>query len=167
MNWEKKNLTEKQKKLFDTSVFLGKMLLLGIPFQLFLILQPDTGFFQELHAGLITDILTVLGYQASNQGIDIVMKNTIYRITQDCLGWKSMAAFTGLTLATETKIKSLQVVAIGIFVLFLTNIIRILSTILLSDAGIISYSIIHGTLWKWGLTGIVLILWIAWLQKTT
>lgn len=165
MNWDRKDFTERQEKLFDTSVFLGKLLLLAVPFQLFLVLEPDTVIYQEFHAGLISWLLNSIGYNTFSQGIDILLDDTIYRITQDCLGWKSMAAFSALTIATETKLKSLRFVVIGILVLFVVNIVRILTTILLSEVGIISYSVIHGTLWKWGLTFVILVLWIFWLER--
>ncbi|MFB6147932.1 MAG: hypothetical protein ABEJ66_03535, partial [Candidatus Nanohaloarchaea archaeon] len=75
---------------------------------------------------------------------------------------KSMAAFTGLLFASGSLKKHYRFLAAGLLGLFLANIARVTSTVYLSHAGLISFDIIHGTLWKWGLTAVVLGLWLYW-----
>lgn len=166
MNYELEDLSERQENLLDTSIFLGKLLLLGVPFQLFLVLEPDTTSIQIFHAELVNSILVFLGHNSNNFGLDILLNGQTYRITQDCLGWKSMAAFTALIISSGKKIrKNFHLIFVGISIVFVANIFRIITTILLSNSGIISYSIIHGILWKWGLTVLVIVLWILTLSR--
>lgn len=160
MNWNREDFNQRQERLLDTSIFLGKLLMLGIPFQLLLILEPDTKGIQTFYADLINSILLFLGYSSNSLGIDILLNDQIYRITQDCLGWKSMAAFAALIVASGKKVnKNLHLILGGLTIIFVANIFRIITTILLSDSGIISYSVIHGVLWKWGLTFLIIVLW--------
>lgn len=156
-------MDRRQRKLLRTSVFLGKLLAAGAIFQLVLYLYPSTYGLQSVFAELVSGILKILGVGASSQGVFVLLESGSYRITQDCLGWKSMAAFLGLMFASSSPRDHLRFIAVGLGVLVLANFARVVSTVYLSHYRIISFSIIHGTLWKWGLTAVVLGLWVYWL----
>jgi len=160
-------LNERQQKLFEGLKFLSKLLFAGLIFQAILFIYPDTTSAQALLAQLIAflvDPLMKASFTVS--GINVVTDGVHYIITQDCLGWKSMAAFTALVFAsTEKYRKNLKYVFGGLVLIFLANIVRIVTTIYLSHTGVISFEIIHDTLWKWSLTAIVFVLWMVWFEK--
>lgn len=165
--FSKENMNRRQEKLFEVVKFLSKLVFTGLIFQAILYIYPDTNSAQAFLAQIIAvlvDPLMKASFTAS--GIDVLTDGVRYIITQDCLGWKSMAAFTALIFAsTERYRKNLKYVFGGLVVIFLANIVRIVTTIYLSHTGIISFEIIHDTLWKWSLTGLVLLLWVLWFEK--
>lgn len=165
--FSKEQMNQRQEKLFEGLKFLSKLVFAGIIFQAILFIYPDTtgaqAFLAQLTAFLV-DPLMKASFTASD--INVVTDGVHYIITQDCLGWKSMAAYTALVFAsTEKYRKNLKYVFGGLVLIFIANIIRIVTTIYLSHAGIIPYEIIHDTLWKWSLTGIVFVLWVIWFEK--
>lgn len=166
-NFSKENMNERQEKLFEGLKFFSKLLFAGLIFQAILYIYPDTTGFQAFLAQLIAflvDPLMKASFTAS--GIDVVTDGIRYVITQDCLGWKSKAAFTALIFAsTEKYRKNIKYVFAGLVLIFLANIVRIVTTIYLSHTGVISFEIIHDTLWKWSLTGLVLLMWVIWFEK--
>jgi len=165
--FERKEMNKRQKKLFEGLKFIFKLLFAGLIFQAILFIYPDTTSAQAFLAqivAVIVDPLMKASFTVS--GINVVTDGVHYIITQDCLGWKSIAAFTGLIFAsTEKYRKNLKYIFAGTALIFLANIARIVTTIYLSHTGIISFQIIHDTLWKWSLTGLVLVLWILWFEK--
>ena len=166
MNFNQEKFTETQQKLFETLKFMGKLLLAGAVFQLILYIYPDTRFLQAALAQITSAMLQSTGFQTVTEGISIIISNTEYIITQDCLGWKSAAAFTALIYAsTERTVEHITFIIQGATVIILANIIRVYTTVVLAERGIISFNIIHDFLWSWSLTLIVLVLWLYWLKK--
>lgn len=165
--FSREEMNERQEKLFEGLKFFSKLLFAGLIFQAVLYIYPDTSGFQAFLAQIIAilvDPLMKASFTAS--GIDVVTEGVRYIITQDCLGWKSMAAFTALIFAsTERYKKNLKYVFGGLFLIFFANIVRIVTTIYLSHTGVISFEIIHDTLWKWSLTVLVLGMWVIWFEK--
>ncbi len=157
-------MTPFQRRLYRTSVFLGKLLLVGAVFQSIIFLSPSTTQIQSFYAGFLTQIMNFFGAEAFNRGIDIYMGNgSIYRIVQDCLGWKSVMMFTGLTFASHEERslgKSLKYLTTGTVMIQVGNVVRILSTIYLAESGVISFEVIHGLFWTWGLAALVLLIWM-------
>lgn len=165
--FDKQEMTETQIQLYEALTFFTKLLAAGLVFQVILYIYPDTTPAQEFLAAIITPIMDqIMKASFTASGINIVTDGVRYIITQDCLGWKSMAAYTALIFAATNKYrKNLKYILGGIILIYIANIFRIITTIYLSQAGIISFEIIHDTLWKWSLTGIVFILWIIWFEK--
>lgn len=157
------DLTERQEKLNKTLLFMIKLLAAGAVFHLILNIYPDTTSLQIALAQQVDAILSTIGLNLQQDGIYLISEQARYYITQDCLGWKSMAMFTGLVFAGSAKFRNhLKYVFGGIMLIYLANIVRVVSTIYLAEAGIISFGVIHGILWKWGLTALVLVMWLTW-----
>jgi len=157
---------EFNQRLYETSIFVGKMLLAGLFFHLVLFVNPDTSFFQTVFASLMNNLLNFAGLEASHSGIRIITGEAVYVIVQDCLGWKSMAVFLALIYASTSRaLENLNYIIGGLTVLVLANIVRVFSTIYLSEIGLISFEVIHGVLWRWSLTIVVLVLWFYWLKN--
>ncbi len=165
-DFDREELDERQKKLYHTSLFLGKLLVAGIFFQLILWVYPDTGLLQSGLAKIVSVLLQLSGLENTAWGIKIFTKDAVYLISQDCLGWKSIAAFTGLIFASDHRLgEHAEFIGLGATAIASANILRVVTTIHLSDLGIVSFDIIHGFLWKWSLTLFVLILWGLWFRQ--
>lgn len=161
--FEGRKLSEKQEKLLEANIFLGKMLAVGAVFHMVLWLYPDTSGIQAYYAEIIASIMNFFGYSFRAESVFILPG---YEITQDCLGWKSMMAFTALVFSSTKRYrKNLKYVLAGTAVILVANTVRIITTIHLSEIGLISFEIIHGFLWKWSLTALVLIAWIYWFHR--
>lgn len=164
---EYEEFNQRQKKLYQTLKFFTKLVATGLIFQLILYIYPDTtaaqAFLAQITAAII-DPLTKASFTVS--GIEVVTPGVRYIITQDCLGWKSMSIFTALIFASTEKFREqLDWVITGLIVIFVANVVRIVTTVLLSHGGIVSFEIIHDTLWKWSLTVLVLAMWWLWFEK--
>ena len=157
------DLNERQEKMLEANIFLSKMLVIGGVFHAILWLYPDTSWLQARYAEFIAGIMNQIGYTFQAESVYILPG---YEITQDCLGWKSIMAFTALVASSTTKIrKNLKYIFAGIGLIMLANIVRIITTIHLSEIGLISFEVIHGFLWKWSLTALVLVAWIYWFTR--
>lgn len=160
-------MDQRQRKLYSSLVFLSKMLFAGLIFQLILYIYPDTTGAQAFLARIVaalTDPLLKASFTAS--GIKVVTDGVSYVISQDCLGWKSMAAFTALVFSSAESFRdNLKYVFSGVFLIFLANIVRIVTTIYLSHIGLVSFEVIHDFFWKWSLTALVLFMWVFWFEK--
>lgn len=161
--FDTEDMTEKQKKLLESNIFLGKMLAIGAVFHLILWIYPDTSSIQARYAEFITVLMNFLGYNFRAESVYILPG---YEITQDCLGWKSIMAYSALVISSAENVKkNIRYILAGIGVIMLANVVRIITTIHLSEIGLISFEVIHGFLWKWSLTAIVLVSWIYWFTK--
>jgi len=162
---EIEDFDERQRKLFETSVFMAKMLGAGAVFHLILLLYPSTYGFQSALAEITQRILGIFGIYLERQGINLIDYNVTYVVTQDCLGWKSMSAFTALVFSSTNEYrKYFKPLLVGLFAIAFLNVIRIVTTIYLSHIQLISFEIVHSLFWKWGLTFFVLVLWLGFLH---
>ena len=160
------NFDDRQKKLFETSVFMAKMVGAGAVFHIILLIYPSTIGFQSALAEITQFILGILGINLGRQGINLIDYNVTYIVTQDCLGWKSMSAYTALIFSSTKKYrKHVKPLLLGLVGIVAINIIRIVTTIYLSHIGLISFEIVHTLFWKWGLTFFVLIIWLWFLNR--
>ena len=156
----KLDLNENQRKLFEANLFLVKMLAVGAIFHIILWIYPDTSGIQSSYAQFISSLMNYLGYSFRAESVYILPG---YEITQDCLGWKSMMAFTALVVSsTRDIVENMRYILAGVAVLAVANTVRVITTIHLSEIGLISFEVIHGFLWKWSLTAVVLMCWILW-----
>lgn len=156
-------LSEKQQKLLETNIFMAKMIFVGAIFHLILFIYPDTTAIQSVYSNFIGWLMNNMGYSFTSPGVYILPG---YEITQDCLGWKSMMAFTALIYASSEKVmENLKYILAGIGVIAVANVVRIITTIHLSEIGLISFEVIHGFLWKWSLTALILVVWIIWFRR--
>jgi len=154
--------TERQEKLYKVLLFLIKMIFIGLLFRTVLFIYPDTYPLQNAFASLIGAILSpFMGIQV-NEIYLLTAKNS-YIIVQDCLGWKSMAVFTAIFISSlpfNKVIENLKYLFYGLAAIALANVIRVATTVYLSEIGWISFEIIHSFLWRWGLTLVILIIWL-------
>jgi len=154
------------QKILELSKFVLKMFLAGVIFQLIIYLDPDTYILQELLAEFTRQALSFAGIDLTRQGILLYGETNAYIVVQDCLGWKSKSLFVALVFASSSNIlKHFKIILLGLAILLVSNIIRVLTTVYLSEIGIISFDIIHGILWRWGLSLVVIIIWFYWFRN--
>jgi len=154
------------QRLIDTLKFLAKMVAAGLVFRALLFVGFDSLFYQKLLAEWTAGVLGALNVEFFVRGTKIIGENGAYIVNQDCTGWKSMAVFSALVFASSDKFrKHLRFVLSGFIVIAVFNFARIVTTVYLSHQGIVSFEIIHTLVWRWGLTLLVLILWVYWLYK--
>ena len=160
---DRSEFDETQENLFQTLMFMGKLLMAGAVFHFLLWLYPNTSAFQSFLAELVGAMLSATGFSIEVIRTSIFTSRAEYVITQDCLGWKSLAAFTGLMFASTSRtLENMNFVLQGFAVIILANIIRIYTTVFLAERGLISFSIIHDFFWSWSLTLLVFAIWAYW-----
>jgi len=95
---------------------MAKMLGAGAVFHLILLLYPSTYGFQSALAEITQRILGIFGIYLERQGINLIDYNVTYVVTQDCLGWKSMSAFTALVFSSTNEYrKYFKPLLVGLF----------------------------------------------------
>ena len=79
---------------------------------------------------------------------------------------ESLAAFAGLMYASSRRaMEHAHFILQGFALIIIANIVRVYSTVLLAERGVISFQVIHDVLWSWSLTALVLVIWAFWLFK--
>lgn len=161
-----------KKKLELILWFLLRFNLLAIP--LYLAIYSNFSFLplQTLFAQMAAGILKEQDYavQQTDQILTISADNTIYSIDMswDSTGWKSLYALAALVLAVPaSNLKSkLRFLAIGLPAIFILNLFRIVTTILIAlNFGFQYFDIVHTVLWREGLIVAVVVLWYVWLKR--
>ena len=166
LDFDPEDMNDFDRRLYETTKFVGKLLIAGLVFRGVLFVIPTTYQVQAAFTSLIGYLLSFTGLEVMTEGIRLFTDEAVYIIVQDCLGWKSMAVFLGLMWAsTKRTLEHLNYILAGLGVLVIGNVLRVFSTVYLAEIGLFSYEIIHGVLWRWSLTLIVLGIWGFWLRN--
>jgi len=159
-----------RKKLIKIAKFILIFNILAIP--MYIVLHYNLSFdpLRVFIAFLSAKLLSLLGVNAVQGGsfLDILANNQLLKIdiSFDSTGWKTLYALFALVLATpKRKIKDkLKFLAIGLPVLFVLNLLRIATTILIAVVyGYQYFEVVHIFLWREGLIAAVVIIWYIWL----
>ena len=153
-------------KLVYAFEFVLKLFLAGLVFRLILMLDPSTVFLQELMASTTASFLNFFGFETTLDGFLLVFKDSSFVISQDCLGWKSISLFLGLTFASGGLTRNLKLLLSSIGLIIFVNFFRVVSTVVLTETGLMSFSLTHGLFGRWILSVTVIGLWIIWLRRT-
>ncbi len=156
---------DRQRKLLKMVQFLSRLLLFGLVFQIVAARMPSTIGLQSLYAGFLSWMLEPLG-EAGAAGINISYNGVGYIISQDCLGWKSWFALSGLIASSFNTDFEWRAIGIGggLIAVALLNTVRVTSTVVLADAGV-GFDLLHSITWRWGMTLSILLLWVAWYRQ--
>ncbi|MFB6088858.1 MAG: exosortase/archaeosortase family protein [Candidatus Aenigmatarchaeota archaeon] len=155
-------LQEKVKPIYH---FVLKMLLFSIPLYIILWTGWESTVYQNFVAEQTRGILHLMGTITQGSSNYFTANDIQFLISWDCTGWKSILFFIALLVSTpaKLKVKALGLV-IGLYSLFIINILRIVLLIKLAITYGRNYFIfVHDILWQ--VFGIitVLLLWILWL----
>lgn len=154
-----RDLTETQQKLWEASVFFGKFLVAGAFFHLLVVLDLNTSWAQQPLARSSAAAMNFLGFESVSSGSTVLVAGQVFEVTRDCLGWKSIAALAGLGFASNLR-NPIYLLA-GSIAIVVANFVRVVTTLLLAQY--LSFNLVHGTMWRWGLAAATLLVWIGWL----
>ena len=158
--------------------FLITFLFLSIILHLLIYLNFDFYSIRRIYAEITSLLLnifipsnvkaaTIYTYLPNHQGL-------VVAISKDCTGWKSFVALVSLIISTPLNLinksireyKCYMFLIYTPFLVFIITIIRIFSSILISDLTSPAYfNVIHGILWKTLAILIVVGIWYWWLLK--
>lgn len=97
-----KNLTPQQKRLWETFLFLAKVLVLSVPLYMIIIFSVSLYPLQALDASVSSGILRSLGYAVTQEGATITVGGPnpfSFFLTEDCTAWKSFLFLFALIFA--------------------------------------------------------------------
>ncbi|NIO20380.1 MAG: hypothetical protein GTN76_06475 [Candidatus Aenigmarchaeota archaeon] len=158
-----------QKRLWETFLFLIKILVFAVPLYLILTFQGILYPLQELVSHNVYLVLNSLGFQVARDGFLINIQGGnpfVFLISEDCTGWKSMLFLTALIIAVPSvkwRKRGIGLV-FGIPLIYMGNLLRILIIVHIEQVyGLELANLIHDYLWQAGLISLVLVIWVAWL----
>lgn len=95
----------------------------------------------------------------------IIHEGKAIGIDRACTGYRSFFALMGLVLAVPAikRKKRIKGILMALAVVYLANIIRLVTTFYLSD--IFGFDLVHGLMWREGMIAVVFISWIFWLKN--
>ena len=163
-------LTKDQQRLWDTFIFLVKVLILSIPLYLIIIFSISLAPLQQLDAFASSGILRAMGYAVQQDGayMTVGAQNPFtFYLTEDCTAWKSVLFLFALIFAVPavSMRKRLVGLGFGIPVLWLGNQARILGVVLAERATNVQFAMFtHDYFWRVFLVFLVLGLWLAWMK---
>jgi exosortase/archaeosortase family protein len=158
-----------QERLWETLLFLIKILVFAIPLYLILTFQGVLYPLQGMVSHNVYLILKSLGFDVLRNGFLIGIQGGnpfVFLISEDCTGWKSMLFLTALVIAVPNikwRKRSIGLI-FGIPVIYLGNLLRILLIVQIQQTyGLGFASLVHDYLWQAGLISLVLLIWVSWL----
>jgi exosortase/archaeosortase family protein len=163
------NFSGRQERLWETLLFLIKILVFAIPLYLILTFQGILYPLQGMVSHNVYLVLTSLGFDVVREGFFIGIQGEnpfVFTISEDCTGWKSMLFLTALVVAVPNIMWRKRAIglAFGIPLIYLGNLLRILLIVQVQQAyGIGFASLVHDYLWQAGLISLVLLIWVSWL----
>lgn len=152
--------------------FLIKFNLLAIPMYVLLFSGAEFYPMQLLLTDLVHWIITALGYEAVKNGIMLTLVSTPMIVTVmmgvDCTAWKSMYALAALMVASPVANdkKKVKYILLGVSFLFVLNIVRLATTVLVGyRLGMWYLDIMHTVLWREGMILAVVAFWLLWIKE--
>jgi exosortase/archaeosortase family protein len=136
---------------------------MAIPFYILLQLEPYFQDIQTFVAGNVYLLLLTMGFQPEQQGYFIFLQGKGLEVAPACVGWRSILAFTALVIATprnKNKLKAILLVP----VLYGFNLFRLITSLFAKIFVPNWFDIIHGFLWTYAMTFLVLGLWWYWVR---
>lgn len=162
-------------RLKETLAFLLKLLVLALPMYLVIWLSVDLSQLQAMAASELEWTLGAMGYAVERDGFMLTVAGGVpegrpdvpfsFYIVEDCTAWKSMIFLVALVAAVPAvkwERRALGI-AMGLPVLWLGNLARNVSVVLLERAYGLEFAMaVHDWLWKAGLMGMILAVWLSW-----
>jgi exosortase/archaeosortase family protein len=168
----KKFKNEINYKLLLVIKFLVLFNLFSIPMYIVIYFNLSSLEFQKFVAFLSSSLLNIIGYKNYLTENEVLIKvddtiKSVY-ISWDSTGWKSVYAIFSLILATPMVKISRKIYHVAIFMptVFFINILRIITTIILSIYhNFLDFEFIHIFLWRYLLIGTIVLLWLIFLKR--
>jgi exosortase/archaeosortase family protein len=168
MQLKKSRLTKQQERLWNTLIFMIKLLLFSIPMYVLLTFSQVMLPLQSAVSSNTVFLLRLMGFDAGTQGLFISISGAnpfIFLVSEDCTGWKSMLFLIALVSAVPAVAmrKRLTGFLIGIPIIYAGNLARIILVVIIEQSfGLPAAILFHDVLWQLGLIALVLAVWLAW-----
>lgn len=161
------------ERLKSVMWFVVKVNLLAVPMYLIFVSGFSVPQFQEMWAAGLRQSLESFGYETALDGRSLAVKSgaSIHQIdfSWDSTGWKSMYALFMLVFASGigTTGSKLRFLAFGIPLMAMVNMLRVVSTVLLSlNLGFENFSLIHDFLWSGVMVALTFGVWWLLFYRT-
>ena len=153
----------KNSRLFETQIFLTKLLVLSVPLYLVLWLGIDMGFLQEITASSVVSGLEILGISCERAGFEINSNGFLFHISKDCTGWKGMMFLFSLILATKSSWRK-KLIGLGTTLpaFFSFNMLRIIFMVWIGVNYQGMFELLHDFVWQFSMVAVVVFLWLIW-----
>jgi exosortase/archaeosortase family protein len=164
-------LTGQQIRLWETFLFLSKVLVLSLPLYFIIFFSVSLTPLQDFDAFVSSGILRVMGYAVQQDGRYMTVGTQdafSFYLTEDCTAWKSFLFFFALVFSVPNILlrKRLTGLAFGIPILWLGNQARIVGVVLTERATDVQFAMLtHDYVWRAFLVLLVLGLWLLWMKK--
>lgn len=167
------SLKDSEKRLFYTLAFLLRFMMLALPLYLLIWSRASLYSLERAEAEQVISLLNIFQTGAElkeDYGMPVIKVASLKKhigIDAACTGYSSMLAFAALVTALPNIKwkKRLKGFLVGLPILYVANLARITTTILLGVRfGEKVLDIAHTLLWRQGLILVVLITWGAWLK---
>jgi exosortase/archaeosortase family protein len=160
------SLEGRDQRLWEVFLFLVRFTVLAAPLYLLLWNDWNPIWLREMNAAVGSNVLSLLDLDVVHSGSFIGTGQFSVDVSTDSTGWKSFLALVGLMLATreEALTKKLYGILLALVIVFAGNITRLVSMVYAVVVWGVDYQLIHTFFWRWGLTALVLVSWIAWLR---
>ncbi|MFA5406043.1 MAG: exosortase/archaeosortase family protein [Candidatus Nanoarchaeia archaeon] len=169
-----KHLSSRQKKLWTILKFLVIFNLMAVPLQL--IIYFDINFYPLafIERAQVSFFLNLFGVQHTLYDVPyqlgqlpaIDINHQILAIGEACTAIRSLIAFTALVLASPKSWKSKKKGLLLLPIVYLANIIRIITLAFVSLTNPSLFELVHVVLWREGLVLLIISLWVYWFNKT-
>ncbi|MCX6814266.1 MAG: archaeosortase/exosortase family protein [Candidatus Aenigmarchaeota archaeon] len=163
-------LTRDQQKLWETFMFLVKVLVLSIPLYFIILFSISLAPMQQADATVSSAILRAMGYAVQQDGAYITVgtqKPFSFYLTEDCTAWKSILFLFALIFAVPKIGMKRRIIGLGagIPVLWLGNQARILGVVLTERVTSVQFAMFtHDFFWRVFLVFLVIGLWLVWMK---
>jgi exosortase/archaeosortase family protein len=151
-----------EKKL-EILRFLLILVVLAVPFRIILQIEPGLGQIQEFVANNVYIILVLMGFSPVQQGYFIFLMEKGLEVAAACIGWRSIYAFLALMVATPRKTHYRKGLLFLPF-LYAFNLFRLVTSLLVNVFVPDLFDLVHGFLWTYAMTFLVLGLWWFWVK---
>jgi exosortase/archaeosortase family protein len=163
-------MTPQQEKLWETFLFLAKVLILSLPLYFVILFGVSLAPLQQLDAFVSSGILRALGYPVIQDSAMVSVQGAnpfSFFMSEDCTAWKSVLFLFALIFAVP-KVplrKRLYGLALGIPVLWLGNQARIVGVVITEQATSVQFAMLtHDYFWRVFLVALVLAVWFLWMK---
>ncbi len=158
-------LDERQRRLLAAASFLVRFTVLAAPLYAVVWLGWDGTPMRGWTAEAVMHVLRAVGLDAVRDGTAVTVPGLVVDVSRDSTGWKSVFAVAALVAAVKRPWRSrLAGVMLGVTAVLVMNVVRVASMVYAVSVWQVEYALLHTVLWRWGLTAVVVGVWVAWLR---
>ena len=154
-----------QKFLTRVLTFLVRFLLLAAPAYLLFKAGLDFTRLQEIIAGQTAWLANLMGVESTVSSYLIRTPGVWFEVVEACTAWRDVVGLIALVVAVPAvSLKKRSWSLIGIPVLYIVNLFRLATTIVIGNYFPPFLHLAHDVMWKFFSAVFIVIVWVAWLK---